>query len=58
MEHFQPMAQYYKTLLGAHAPYENDFLSFLTYDKEHHRIAIIGVPQTDPKAPPPVGWNT
>jgi catechol-2,3-dioxygenase len=44
------MAQYYKTFLGASASYENDFVSFLTYDEEHHRIAIISVPDTGPKA--------
>ena len=49
-ENFQSMVQYYKTFLGAHAAFENDFVSFLTYDEEHHRIAIMGIPQTDPKA--------
>ncbi|TVY32290.1 Biphenyl-2,3-diol 1,2-dioxygenase [Lachnellula occidentalis] len=38
---FSKMVEYYKTLLGAEATYENDFLSFLTYDEEHHRIAIL-----------------
>jgi catechol-2,3-dioxygenase len=52
---FQAMAQYYKTFLGAHASYENDFLSFLTYDEEHHRIAIISLPRTDPKPPSTCG---
>lgn len=46
---FRPVAEYYKTFLGAYASYENDFFSFLTYDEEHHRIAIIGVEDTGPK---------
>lgn len=44
---FKPMVAFYKAFLGAHASYENDFLAFLTYDEEHHRIAIASVP------PPP-----
>lgn len=47
---FSAMVSFYKTFLGAHATYENDFLSFLTYDSEHHRIAILHVPGTLPKA--------
>lgn len=43
------MADFYKTFLGAKASFENDFLSFLTYDQEHHRIAIINMPGTGPK---------
>lgn len=42
--HFKPMVAFYKTFLGAHASHENDFLAFLTYDEEHHRIAIASVP--------------
>ena len=34
------MSQFYKNFLGAHANYENDYVCFLTYDGEHHRIAI------------------
>lgn len=45
---FAPMVSFYKTFLGAHASYENDFLSFLTYDNEHHRIAIGAVPVSRP----------
>ncbi|TVY30805.1 Biphenyl-2,3-diol 1,2-dioxygenase [Lachnellula hyalina] len=38
---FSKMVEFYKTLLGAEATYENKFISFLTYDEEHHRIAIL-----------------
>lgn len=47
---FTAMVEFYKTFLGARATYENAFLSFLTYDDEHHRIAIGAVPGTGPKA--------
>lgn len=46
---FSEMVSFYKTFLGAQATYENPFLSFLTYDAEHHRIAIASVPGTGPK---------
>lgn len=45
----KPMVDFYKTFLGAHASFENDFISFLTYDEEHHRIAILQAPGTGPK---------
>ncbi|KAF2490670.1 Glyoxalase/Bleomycin resistance protein/Dihydroxybiphenyl dioxygenase [Lophium mytilinum] len=44
-----PMAEFYKTFLGGHTTYENDIVSFITYDDEHHRIAILAVPETTPK---------
>lgn len=44
------MVSFYKVFLGAHAAYENDNSAFLTYDEEHHRIAIAAVPGTGPKA--------
>lgn len=48
---FTEMVEYYKTFLGATATYENPFLSFLTYDSEHHRIAIASMPGTTPRDP-------
>jgi catechol-2,3-dioxygenase len=47
---FKNMVDFYKTFLGGEASYENDILSFLTYDEEHHRIAIAAIPGTGPKA--------
>ena len=46
---FQAMVEYYKIFLGATVIYENDFLAFLSYDEEHHRVAIAAVPGTGPK---------
>jgi len=45
---FPIMVEFYKTFLGARATYENEFLSFLTYDDEHHRIAIAAIPVSGP----------
>jgi catechol 2,3-dioxygenase-like lactoylglutathione lyase family enzyme len=41
---FQKMIDWYKAVLGAEASYENEGLAFLTYDEEHHRVAIINMP--------------
>jgi len=43
------MVSFYKTFLGGHATHENDFISFITYDDEHHRVAILAAPSTTPK---------
>lgn len=48
---FQPMVQFYLNFLGGTITYGNDFLAFITYDHEHHRIAILNVPGTGPKDP-------
>ncbi|KAI1765051.1 Glyoxalase/Bleomycin resistance protein/Dihydroxybiphenyl dioxygenase [Hypoxylon sp. FL1150] len=41
---FKPMVEYYKALLGAHIVLETPNLAFITYDDEHHRIAIASFP--------------
>ncbi|KAH7385828.1 Glyoxalase/Bleomycin resistance protein/Dihydroxybiphenyl dioxygenase [Pyrenochaeta sp. MPI-SDFR-AT-0127] len=46
---FKAMVEYYRTFLGAQVIYENGMLAFLTYDDEHHRIAIAEVPGTQRK---------
>lgn len=38
------MVEWYKTVLNAEVLYQNDFLVFMTYDEEHHRIALAAVP--------------
>jgi catechol-2,3-dioxygenase len=43
------MVDFYKTFLGADVIFENDFLAFMSYDEEHHRIAIAAVPGTRAK---------
>lgn len=46
---FKDMVEFWKTFTGGYATYQNDFLSFITYDEEHHRIALAAVPGTAPK---------
>ncbi|EXJ74049.1 uncharacterized protein A1O5_02343 [Cladophialophora psammophila CBS 110553] len=43
------MNDFYQKFLGAEIVYGNEFLSFLTYDDEHHRIAIAEIPTDSPK---------
>lgn len=43
------MAEFYRLFLGAKIVHENDVLSFITYDDEHHRIALAQVPGLKPK---------
>lgn len=43
------MQDFYLTFLGGRVSHSNDQLSFITYDDEHHRIAIVGIPTTAPK---------
>ncbi|CVL13525.1 hypothetical protein LB506_009079 [Fusarium annulatum] len=43
---FKKMTDFYVTFLGGHVTVGNGFLSFITYDQEHHRIALIGDPST------------
>lgn len=40
---FEETVQWWKTVLGAEPRYENDFITFLTYDDEHHRLAIVSM---------------
>lgn len=54
---FTEMVDYYKKFLGAEASYENAIISFLRYDDEHHRLAIIGIPGTAAKDPNSAGMN-
>ena len=48
---FTSLVSFYKTFLSATATHENDLMSFLTYDSEHHRVAIICLPGTGPRVP-------
>jgi len=40
----KPMVDWYTTVLCAEVVHSNEMLAFLTYDDEHHRIAIAAVP--------------
>ena len=38
------MVRWYRTVLEAEIVHENPMLAFMTYDDEHHRIAILSMP--------------
>jgi catechol 2,3-dioxygenase-like lactoylglutathione lyase family enzyme len=42
----EPMVSWYQKALGMDIVFENDLLTFLTYDHEHHRLAIIALPRS------------
>jgi len=53
----QRMIDWYCTVLGAEVVNRNDVIAFLTYDEEHHRIALIAPPNIAPRpAGPAVGF--
>ncbi len=41
---FDALVAWYTTTLGAHVAFSNGALAFLTYDEEHHRIAVLALP--------------
>ena len=51
----EAMKNWYCTVLGAHAVFENPMIAFLTFDDEHHRVAIINLPDLAPKPRHTVG---
>jgi catechol 2,3-dioxygenase-like lactoylglutathione lyase family enzyme len=46
---------WYLNVFDARVAYQNDKVCFLTYDDEHHRIGLIGMPQL--VARPPNSWG-
>lgn len=55
-ENFEPMVDWYLTVLEAEISYANDNIAFLAYDEEHHRLAI-GVLPIDGVQKPPNAWG-
>ncbi len=49
------LVDWYCTVLAAHPVFENDYISFVTYDDEHHRVAFIQLPEL--KKPPEDAWG-
>lgn len=52
---FQMMVDFWVQFLDAKVTYQNKVLSFLTYDEEHHRIAIGIFPDTIKRVGKPAG---
>jgi catechol-2,3-dioxygenase len=52
---FDEMLRWYKTVLEAEVMLGNPMITFLTYDDEHHRIAIVNIPGLKEPQPETVG---
>jgi catechol-2,3-dioxygenase len=52
---FEDMLDWYKTVLEAEVVIRTDFLSFLTYDDEHHRIGIANIAGLSERSPHSTG---
>lgn len=48
-DNYRAMIDWYCRVLNARTVYASDFLTFLTYDDEHHRIAIAHMPDLQPR---------
>ncbi len=42
---------WYASVLGTEVVFKNEFVAFVTYDEEHHRLALVVTPQEE--RPPP-----
>ena len=40
-QRYKEMLQWYKTVFRAKVQHENEFLAFMTFDEEHHRLVIF-----------------
>jgi len=51
------MAQWYQTVLAARIVFRDERLCFLSYDDEHHRLALVQVPGLAPRDPEAAGTD-
>jgi len=54
---FAEMVDWYKTTLEAEVMMSNEMLCFLTYDDEHHRVAIVNAPGLADRDPGAAGME-
>jgi len=47
---FTEMLDWWKVFLEGEARHENEFISFISYDDEHHRIAIVNFPNLEDRS--------
>src|SRR6266403_5411484 len=51
------LAEWYKTVLAARIVFRDERLCFLSYDDEHHRLALIQIPGLQPRDPESAGTD-
>lgn len=54
---FEEMVAWYETVLAARVVHADGMLAFLTYDDEHHRIAIARIPGIEDASPMAAGTD-
>jgi catechol-2,3-dioxygenase len=54
---FEAMIAWYTTVLAAEVVHADNMLAFLTYDEEHHRIAIASLPGLQEQSPTAAGTD-
>jgi catechol 2,3-dioxygenase-like lactoylglutathione lyase family enzyme len=52
---YAEMIEWYKTMLSADVAFSDNLLTFLAYDEEHHRIALLHVPGLEDQDKPSPG---
>lgn len=52
---YEAMRRFYTSLLIAETAFRNDFVDFIRYDDEHHRIVLVNTPDAPDPAPGSVG---
>src|SRR5262245_39885942 len=51
------LRDWYLKVLDAHVVYQNEFASFMTFDEEHHRLALVQLPRPVSRTPETVGLS-
>ncbi|MCW5891135.1 MAG: VOC family protein [bacterium] len=54
-KHYPETVDWYRQVVGARVVFANEQLTFLTYDDEHHRIAVANVPWLEDGSPTAAG---
>lgn len=52
---YKEMVRWYATVFNARVQHENEFLAFMTFDDEHHRLVIFEDPDTVDRVPTAAG---
>lgn len=55
--HLDESIAWYRTLVGMEVVFRNEAIAFLTYDDEHHRLALVATPEQAPVPPGAAGLD-
>ncbi len=56
-KHYGETVAWYEQVVGARVVFANEMITFLTYDDEHHRIAVANVPWLEDASPVAAGLD-